>query len=145
MNCVTPPALWAYLTGVGSCAIELRSAIDPSFPEWQLYLKGFGLTLLLEAPIYAWFLRERLGFLRKSLFILAVNVATHPMIWFVFPELFSKFEADIGAYVIFSELFAPLVEGLLLKFAFGISSRFAFVGAAVANLFSWWIGAYLIS
>ena len=46
-----------------------------------LWLSAFAGTLLIEAPVYGWGLRSRLGLRRALLAALLVNVVTHPLAW----------------------------------------------------------------
>jgi hypothetical protein len=74
------------------------------------WLAIFTLTCLLELPIYLVPLRRVLPLRWGLLVLLALNLATHPIVWFVLPRIF---ENQVH-YVLIAEAFAVLVEGLLL-------------------------------
>lgn len=57
-------------------------------PTWTFWLIGFGLTVLLEAPLVAWLLAAHEPSLRRRLeLLLLANLLTHPLVWFFFPSL----------------------------------------------------------
>ena len=46
------------------------------------------MTLLLEAPFVDWLLRACEGSrLRRTMLLVVANLATHPLVWFFFPDL----------------------------------------------------------
>lgn len=79
----------------------------PALADWLL---AFGLTQLVEAPIY----RRAAG--ASWPVALAASALTHPVVWFAFPPLL---EAGVGygPMVLAAELFAVGVEGLWLRHA----------------------------
>ncbi|HTB60398.1 MAG TPA: hypothetical protein VLC06_21160 [Polyangia bacterium] len=71
------------------------------------WLRAFGLTLVVELPIAAALLsavEPRLG--RRLAVIALANLATHPLVWFLFPGL----ALGHGARLALSETWAFLVE-----------------------------------
>ena len=72
--------------------------------------------------------------------VLLVNVASHPAVWFVFPELSLSRFATVGL----SELWAVVLEtaGFRLIFA-GLTLRRAFGVALLANALSLLLGLLL--
>ncbi len=75
-----------------------------------IWVITFSLTCLLELPIYVFTLRRvvRLGW--ALALVLGLNLATHPIVWFLLPRLF---ENQLH-YVLIAEAFAVVVEGLVL-------------------------------
>jgi len=76
----------------------------------QLWPYIFVLTCLLELPVYLWLLRRAIKPAGGLLVCLALNLLTHPLVWFVFPALL---ENQVH-YVLVAEAFAVIVEGLAL-------------------------------
>jgi hypothetical protein len=75
------------------------------------WLKIFALTYTIETPIYFAALRRHLHFLGALLVSLVLNLATHPVVWFVLPKIFSN---QVN-YALFAEAWAVTIEALLLK------------------------------
>lgn len=108
------------------------------------YWKYFLLTLAFEAPVYWLFLRKTLSTQKILLAIVALNLLSHPIVYFVFPELADQYGVSFGEYVLIAELFAPLVEGLALWKVFKIPARRAWMIALAANVFSWLVGGEFV-
>ena len=95
------------------------------------WLFAFAFTQIVEIPIYLWALSRAHGGAsraRDAIVAFAASAITHPVVWFVFPRLFSP-----RAYVPMltcAEAFAVLVEAAWLR-AFGV--RRALAGSLVAN------------
>jgi hypothetical protein len=105
------------------------------------WAKAFALTLVLELPIVFVGLR-RFEASRVRLLALAAfaNLATHPVAWFVFPEL------PIAPWTSFglAECWACAAEALFFLAAFrGVSWRRAVMVALIANVTSLGIGLAL--
>jgi hypothetical protein len=75
-----------------------------------IWLAIFALTCVLELPVYVLFLRRVLPIGWGLLLLLALNLSTHPIVWFLLPRLLP----NQVHYVLVAEAFAVLVEGLLL-------------------------------
>jgi hypothetical protein len=82
-------------------------------PLLEAWLTAFGLTLLVEIPIFAIVARllERGRAPRAPLWRLAIAGAagtclTHPLLWFVWPRLFGGY----SAYVVSGELLVAAIE-----------------------------------
>ena len=111
-----------------------------------LWLKGFIITQTVELPLAWWVLARH--FRQKGrpvstgrIIASAVigNMATHPLLWFVFPEFMGY-----GATLFFGELTAVLVEALLYRLIVG-GSRTVSLGASIAaNLGSVLVGLLLM-
>ena len=104
--------------------------------EW---FTAFLLTLAVELPIAVVVLRpSRLGVPRLAGIVLLANLATHPVVWFVLPQLL-----DVGspAYVAAAEAWAVSVEAIAYWLVVpGIGVRRAASAAVVANAASWLVG-----
>jgi len=77
---------------------------------WKVWLYIFALTCLLELPVYLWLLRHVVCVPWGLLLCLALNLATHPIVWFVLPGLLENQQH----YVLVAEAFAVGVEALIL-------------------------------
>jgi hypothetical protein len=76
----------------------------------QAWLLAFGLTVVVEVPIVTWLLRGRdPGGWRLALLVVFANLATHPAVWFVFPQLFY---AGTVEYLAAAETWAIVVEAV---------------------------------
>jgi len=99
---------------------------------------AYALTLLLETPIYWFFLRRYSSPLKAIAFSLVINALTLPVVWFVLPPLlFSNYPL----YFAIAELFAWLAEAAMVKLAFKeIPLENALAAALAANAVSAGIG-----
>ena len=120
-----PDCLWALL-------LKPRPA-PVSFPE---YLGIFALTCAIEAPVYAMALRSR-GARTTALAIAALNLATHPLVFFAIPRAVSSLGGHNSTSLLVAEIFAPAVEALLLWRIRGGSAWSSLAYALAANLLSW--------
>jgi hypothetical protein len=75
-----------------------------------IWLALFTLTCLLELPIYLLPLRPAVPLRWGLLLLFGLNLATHPIVWFVLPRVFN----NQVHYVLVAEAFAVIVEGLIL-------------------------------
>jgi hypothetical protein len=75
-----------------------------------VWLVIFTLTCVLELPIYLLPLRPVLPLRLGIVLLLGLNLATHPIVWFLLPRIF---ENQVH-YVLAAEAFAVIVEGLIL-------------------------------
>ena len=156
MDCFQPIILLTYTlrpTQVdGVCADVLGDLTLAPLDTWT-YLSALGLTCMVEAPFYlaAFCLTNTiLGkksapmTLRRMLMsIVTINLATHPMVVFGFPTLFAAHGRPLGEAMLCGEIFAPVIEALLLLWAFDVPWRRAWIGSVTANLCSWWLGSLL--
>ena len=102
---------------------------------WILdWLRAFGLTLAIEALIAVPLLRRtepRVA--RRIAAVLLVNLATHPLVWFLFPGLSARYSvrvalseawalgAETGAYVVIWPQLGPKRAFVLSLLANGAS------------------------
>lgn len=103
------------------------------------WLLAFGLTVAVEVPIVMWLLRGRApGRLRLALLVIFANLATHPVVWFVMPQLFY---AGTAEYLVAGETWAIVAEavfyGLVVS---GLSPTRALATSLVANVASFLVG-----
>lgn len=147
--CLTPPNILRFVLG-GSvdfdCKVMLSLRESTPNVEIASYLVIFILTCLLEAVIYLPAIWRSTGSLKRGLeFLFWGNIATHPAVIFIFPLVLSQFDVSIGLAVAIKEIFAPVVEAIMLKkFAPVLSGAEAAVIAFAANLLSWWVGCYIL-
>jgi hypothetical protein len=104
------------------------------------WLSAFLLTVAFEAPVLAAFLPGR-GIRSAVACSLLLNLASHPLLWFVLPSVFPP-----ERYVLFGESAVILLEcGLLASFVGGVSLRRAFAASLSMNVVSFFMGAMLYS
>jgi hypothetical protein len=101
-------------------------------PAPGIWLVALLITLAVEAPIVLALTRgSELGAVRRFGFIVFAQLATHPLVWFVFPRI-----AGItgSTALTLSEAWAWLAEAALYALAFrGITVTRALAVSAVAN------------
>ena len=142
IDCITPWNLLWNLFNAHQCSeiYELTTLTEPfSFTE---YLPFFLKTFALELPIYFLFL-QTLKNIPTVLKINAVlNLATHPIVFFVIPIILAYLGATYLHYLAVAEIFAPLIEALILFRIYKLSLGRSLTAAICANLFSWSVGIY---
>ena len=102
------------------------------------------MTIVLETPWYlffGWVGRQKMITTIKQILIL--NLATHPIVFWVIPFVFNYFSLNALSYIVTAEMFALIIEMFILKFAFKVSWSRSFVASLCANLFSWSMGVWL--
>jgi hypothetical protein len=118
----------------------------PQLLSIQEYAQLFGLTFALEVPVYhAVCRRTRTYFGSWSLAgrVFLLNLLTHPLVCFGFPSFAARAGIEGGTSLALSEVFAVLMEGLVLSCLWELPMRRALAGALVANLASWWVGTHI--
>lgn len=146
MNCYAPPAILGYLTNgpwlTPACREFLadRTLSGVFGVTGKEYVFALVLTILIEAPVYYFALRKRLKPDQIALYMLAMNLATHPLVLVAMPQFFALAEYPKIAAILVGELFAPTFEGLMLWRMAGLSPSRAFGFAFLANLISWTAG-----
>jgi hypothetical protein len=95
------------------------------------WLRAFGLTLLVELVIALPLLapiEPRLW--RRASVVVVVNLATHPLVWFLFPGL----AVGSGARLALSEVWAMVAELAIYRIVWpSLSSRRAALVSVAAN------------
>jgi hypothetical protein len=103
------------------------------------WFAAFVLTLAIEVPVVVGFLRRaepgrvRLGFL-----VVFANLSTHPLVWYVFTQLFLVGTLE---YVVAAETWAIAAEAVFYAAAIrGLSARRVIAVAVAANATSFLMG-----
>jgi hypothetical protein len=143
--CYTPWTLGKFFLFAQGLPVDCVGALQSPayFPATsvQHYLLLLGWTCFLELPFYLLALRSK-----KFVWpLLACNVLTHPCVYFLFPALAGKVGANYGQTLFASELFAIVAEALLLAWVWKVSPSRALVCSVLANLFSWWVGVFILN
>ncbi|HEU0029719.1 MAG TPA: hypothetical protein VFQ53_03730 [Kofleriaceae bacterium] len=103
-----------------------------------LWLYAFAWTLALELPVYVVVLRRSFtAWWPPCALALAVNLVTHPLLWFAFPQL-----SPWPLHLVVSEACVIAVEAAIV--AVFVPWRRAVVAAVLANVISTLIGLVLI-
>ena len=106
----------------------------------RFWLIGFAITLAIEVPVAGILLRDReKSRLRLALLLIFANLATHPAVWFIFPQL----PLGYWAATFLSEIFAWLAEALFYGLVFRVSAVRALAVSLVANAASYGAGVLL--
>jgi hypothetical protein len=113
---------------VNGCATE-QSAVAISGDDLLAWAKAFAFTQLVEAPIYRRFVPTGWGQ------ALGASAITHPIVWFVFPEMGEALGAPYVVTGAGSEVFACVIEAVYLAWItrLRISPRRAALVSLVAN------------
>ena len=104
--------------------------------EWA---PAFALTVIAEAVVVVLALRRQVASLfRLALLCLFANLATHPIVWFVIPQLVLP---GTTAYTAVAETWAVAAEALFYWAAVqGVRARRAFLVSLAANATSFVLG-----
>ncbi|HXJ19193.1 MAG TPA: hypothetical protein VMT03_03095 [Polyangia bacterium] len=94
------------------------------------WLRAFGLTLLIELPLAVPLLaRVETSRLRRVAAVVAANLATHPLVWFLFPGLALGWPARLAL----SEAWALIAEAIIYMTVWPGLRRRAWLVSLVAN------------
>ena len=100
------------------------------------WLRAFGLTLIVELPIAAPLLSAAEPLLGRRLAVIALaNLATHPLVWFLFPGLALGHGARLAlseAWAFVAELAIYLLVWPALRFRRALLASLAANGASFA-------------
>ena len=112
--------------------------------QWvELWFRAFVATLVLELLVAPFVLGRELGRLRRAGAVLLVNLATHPVVWFVIPEL-CRGHVSWTASVVLSEIWAVAIETWGFRVVFPeLRWTRCLAAAALANAASTAIGLAL--
>jgi len=108
-----------------------------------LWLMAFISTVLVETPIYMLFLRERMHLGWAALVSLGLQMATHPVLWLVWPLVSPEVQDTLSYWqlVLVVEIIVTLVEFALLMLVLGLKDwRRALLASLVANTTSTVVG-----
>ena len=113
--------------------------IMPLVARWALAL---AFTQLVEAPMYASAIGDDRARGERWAIALGASLITHPLVWFVFPDLTALIAPEAGPWssIALSETFAVTAEAIWL-WLFGV--RHAFPLALLANGTSFLLGLFL--
>ncbi len=147
--CFAPPGIVLGLFAPGmlgeACRVlQLSEAGGAADITAAAYALVFSVNCILEAPAYAIAGRIMGRPLHAVLGQIAgLNLATHPTVYFVLPVLAERLGWTLLAQASVSEVFAFAVEAALLRAFWQYPWRAAAAASFLANLTSWWAGAYL--
>ena len=77
------------------------------------WFRAFLWTLAIEQVVAGWVLRRHVPALRRAALIAVANIATHPAVWLIFPELGQGLGWSRLATLLVSELWALGLEALI--------------------------------
>ena len=145
VECLTPWYLIYNLFANNACSEIYSSGLPSETMTLKDYLPYFLKTFILELPIYALILKSQQNFTKNLAATSLLNLATHPIIFILFPMVLPKLgDFNYLNYLVAAEIFATVVEALLLIKVFKLKIGWAVVSAAAANLFSWSLGVFWI-
>ena len=103
------------------------------------WFAAFVMTLATEAPVVAILLRRaEPDRVRLAILVVFANLATHPLVWYVFTQLFLVGTLE---YVVAAETWAIAAEAVFYAAAIrGLSPRRAIVVSVAANAASFLAG-----
>ena len=103
------------------------------------WFAAFVLTLAIEGPVVSALLRRaEPSAVRLGALIVFANLATHPLVWYVFTQLYLVGTLE---YVLAAETWAVAAEAVFYAAAFrGLSARRAIAVAVAANAASFLVG-----
>jgi hypothetical protein len=103
------------------------------------WLAAFLLTVAVEIPIVARLLRGRdTGGRRLAALVVFANLATHPAVWFIFPQLFL---VGTTSFTVAAELWAVAAEAIFYGVAIrGVTPLRAIGTSVAANVASFVVG-----
>jgi len=105
------------------------------------FLKSLLITVTVESiVIYFLLYKESFKISTKLLSGTIPTLTTLPYIWFVFPY----FIKDREVYTIFSELFAVLLEAVIIYLILRVGFRYALLLSFIANAISYLFGLFFI-
>ncbi len=146
--CLAPRGIVLGLLAPGqldeACRTLLLSKDDLEGVTFWAYLLVFLVNCALETPAYG-IAGRTMGRPARTVLaqIFLLNLATHPAVYFAWPALSQSLGWTLLTLYSASELFAFAVEAALLRTVWTYSWRSAVLASALANLSSWWAGAYL--
>ena len=131
------------------CSIALSTPLtELSDVSLGQYLSILMLTIALESCFFflAFYLNKtpfKKLLLQGTSSTLLCNGISHPFVYFVFPAMGVAYQLSYLHVLMGAEIFAPLIEALVLIKIWNLPGRIAWPCLIVANLTSWWIGIYL--
>ncbi len=106
------------------------------------WFRAFAWTLLIEQVVAGLMLRQAVpSWSRRCSIVAVANLASHPAVWLIFPELGSSLGLSSATSLIVSEIWAIGVEGWIYWLFLGSSSpRLALKTTLAANAASLAVG-----
>lgn len=106
------------------------------------YVLAFGLTLLVEVPLYVVALRTagQIRLISALRAALVVNCLTHPLLWWFLSDPPAAYSLAVGV----SEVLVWLAEALLLRYGLGLRGPLPYAAALTANAASILAGLLLL-
>jgi hypothetical protein len=105
------------------------------------WFKAFLLTLAIEQLAAGWALRRDVTWGRRTSIIAVCNIASHPAVWLIFPELGAGLGWSRLTTLVLSEVWAFALEALIYALFLGPGqSRKAAYVSTLANALSLSIG-----
>lgn len=127
-----------------NCELVLKTSVLETDTTLGKYLFVFLLTCLFESLFYFPIgKKQKVSNSKIVEQVLLLNSVTHPLVFFVFPYFLDRQGSDLFTYIWSAELFAFLVEAVLLKVRYRYSWTWALRASGLANLFSWTLGVWL--
>ncbi|MGZ3690094.1 MAG: hypothetical protein ACXVAX_01235 [Pseudobdellovibrio sp.] len=143
MDCLTPWDLVHHFIQSQPQCVDVYGAAPPSDSIGLTeYLPFLLKTLILELPMYYLLLKKVKSFKEVLIINLFVNLATHPIIFIAMPPLLNAFHFSYLSYLLIAEIFAPVVEALIINKYYKVNAGRAWAASIIANLVSWSIGVY---
>jgi len=128
-----------------SCTLALDLPAISQMISLPVYLKLFATTCLLEAPYYYFGAPTSITRNKRLVQIILLNLATHPIVTWLFPWVLAKWGSTYGTSIVIEENFAWITEGLILIGFYRYSWRRGFSLSFFANMTSWWLGLFIFS
>ena len=99
------------------------------------WFRAFAWTLLIEQVVAGVMLRQAIpAWGRRCSIVAVVNLASHPAVWLIFPELCSGLGLSSAACLVASEIWAFALEGWIYWLFLGSShTRLALQATIAAN------------
>ena len=151
LSCYSPLGVFQYYFNQEqmsySCSVLLQTvAIQAQPVVFSHYFFVFMMTCLLEFPFYFLTIGPSYGTnIRTSVVAdLLSNLVTHPIVYWVIPGVGILLHAKYIHVLSVAEVFAPFTEFALLVKIWKIPAARVLPLMIGANLFSWWVGIYLV-
>jgi len=121
--------------------------MDPLY-LWQFLIPGYLLTIAIETPLLMFGLATRHSYGRRLLCGFWLTAVTYPIVVLVLPMIFPS---PHWLFLLVAEIFAPVAECLVFRWAFHQDSAFPkrskyrdYAAIILANLLSFGIGLLLL-
>lgn len=105
------------------------------------WFRAFAWTLAIEIFAAGWVLRGAAPWLRRSSLVVVCNLASHPAVWLIFPEIGAALGCPGWLVLLVSEAWALGLEAWIYGLFLGTARRkTALVASLVANGASFTLG-----